>query len=58
MGRFMASGSMGLVPRDSFAFDTFILEGDERETATGDLVLASSGANARRLLGEAEFIML
>jgi hypothetical protein len=58
MGRFITSGSMGPVPRYSFVLDKFIFEGEEREAATGDLVLASSGANARRLLGEAVFIVL
>lgn len=58
IGRLMAPGSAGLVPKAIFGLGRSSLEGNRRGVPSGDLVFASTGASARRLLGDAVFIVL
>ncbi len=53
----MVCSSTGLVPGAIFALGRSNLEGDRRGAPSGDLVFASSGASARRLLGDTVFIV-
>lgn len=58
IGRLMAPGSAGLVPKAIFGLGRSSLEGNRRGVPSGDLVFASTGASARRLLGDVVFIVL
>lgn len=52
MALLVVLASIGLVPKAIVDFGRSSLEGDRRGAPSGDLVFASTGASARRLLGE------
>lgn len=53
----MVFGAITVVPRAIFDFGKSNLVGNRRGPPSGDLVFASTGASARRLFGDAVFIV-
>lgn len=56
IGRLMALDSAGLVPEAIFDLGRSSFEENRRGVPSGDLVFTSTGASARRLLGDVVFI--